>query len=138
MKLRELWQSLTIAIKRENPLTSKFVFWYALAIIVAVMLIVAILVLPMIQDTIRLNKEIQEGKIYFRGQDPVLEPNIDDFILRYDGAFQLQKLYPLRLPQDSWSPNELERYWDDIDQKKLKELRRENRKMLEQQLQNLP
>ena len=138
MKLRELWQSFISLIKRENPITPRFVFWYIIGIIIFTMLIVAVKVIPMVQRTIRLNQDIQQGKIYIRGQNPFLNPDIDDFILEYDGTFQLEKFYPLRIPQAQWGQAEIQEYWDDIDQKKLKDLREDNLHMLEQQLEALP
>ncbi len=138
MKLREIWQSFINLVKRENPITSKFVFWYVIVIIIFTMLIVAVKVIPMVQRTIRLNQEIQQGKIYIRGQNPFLNPDIDDFIFEYDGTFQLEKFYPLRVPQAQWDQAEIQEYWDDIDQKKLKDLREDNLQMLEQQLEALP
>ena len=138
MKLLELWQSLLNIVKRENPITSKFMLWYIIAVVVTIVIIVASKVLPMIQETIQLNEEIQQGKYYIEGQNPIFNPNIEDFILQNDGTFQMKKLYPAREPQDKWEADELNKYWDNIDQKTLKELRQENRKMLKQQLQNLP
>ena len=138
MKLRELWQSFISLVKRENPITPRFVFWYVIGIIVFTILIVAVKVIPMVQRTIRLNQEIQRGKIYIHGQNPFLYPDINDFILDHDGTFQLEKFYPLRIPQAQWSQAEIQEYWDDIDQKKLKDLREDNLQMLEQQLEALP
>ncbi len=138
MKLLELWQSLRNIVKRENPITLKFILWYTIAIVITTIIIVASKVLPMIQETIELNKEIQQGKYYIEGQNPIFNPNIEDFILQNDGIFQMKKLYPLRKPKNKWDTDELNKYWDHTDQKTLKELRQENRERLKQQLQNLP
>ncbi|WGK69700.1 hypothetical protein P0082_02225 [Candidatus Haliotispira prima] len=138
MKLSDLWQSSIDLFKRDNPLTSKFVFWYFFGIVGATMLLVAYQVIPMIRETMNLNQQIQEGKVYIQGQNPILNPDIDDFVLPGDGTFQLKELHPLRPLKESWSSDELQKYWDDVDQKKLKELRQENRRMLRNRLQSLP
>ncbi len=138
MKLNRFWQSSLDFIKQNNPLTRRFVFWYVLALILVTMLIVAYRVIPMVRDTVRLNRDIQEGRVYVRGQNPILNPDIEDFILPSNGTFQLEKIHPLRTPKESWSSAELQQYWDDIDKKTLKELRLKNQKILREQLQDLP
>ena len=137
MKLRDIWHLSISTFKRENPITSKFVFWYSIVLIFAVILGVAYQIIPMLLETRRLNQAIQEGRVYIQGQSPLLNPNIGDFILRDDGELKLPPFYPLRAPT-TWDAAAIEKYWDDIDQKKLGELRRENRKMLENALQSLP
>ena len=141
MKLRDIWHLSISTFKRENPITQKFVVWYAVVLIFAVILGVAYQIIPMLLETRRLNQAIQEGRVYVQGQNPLLNPNIGDFILRDDGGITLPPFYPLRPPKkdgEAWDEAALETYWDDIDQKKLGELRRENRRMLEDALQSLP
>lgn len=139
MKLRDIWHLSVSTFKRENPITRKFVFWYSILLIFFIVVAVAYQIIPMLLETRRLNQAIREGRVYVAGQNPLLNPNIEDFILRDDGKLQLPPFYPLRVPDAAaWDAATVEKYWDDIDRKKLGELRRENRKMLEDALQSLP
>ena len=143
MKLSKYFVVITDLVKRENIFTPRFKFWYLIVLIVAVIVIVAFQIIPVIQDNIRFNKDIREGRVYVPGQDFALIPKIEDFILDTDGTIQLNKFYPHRLPTEEdirryWNSETIEEYWDDVDQKKLNELRQENRRILQQRLENLP